>query len=297
MSRPASIIGIGQVTLDVQAWHEPPYSVGAGGTVVNVLARLAACGWQTLLLARLGRDPAGDILRADLERARIGCQGVSQEEKVATAVMVQEAFGPQPRFSTRCPQCGAELPDVAEPAMPMPLPDPPSVFFFDRDSPTALHLAKHYRAAGSLIVYEPNYVGPEVPLDCCLSLAHVLKCSAETVPGLADYARHVPLVVETLAADGLRWRENGQAWNRLAAPAIANLRDTTGCGDALTAALLDGWHQGREWAWAIEQAQEVAAHKACYVGARGDLVHGHPQTAGAAGFCARCRSAKKIGLV
>ncbi|MFQ3591890.1 MAG: PfkB family carbohydrate kinase [Gemmataceae bacterium] len=297
---PPSIVGIGQVTLDVQAWGPPPYPLLAGGTVVNVLARLARWGWQTHLIARLGTDSAGEVLLADLLRAGVGCALITRDPQVKTAVMVQQSIGIEPRFSPHCPQCAADLPDVADPPLPTALPEPPQVFFFDRDSPTALQLAEMYRSAGSLIVYEPNYVGPEVPLERCLSLTHILKCSAVAVPGLAERASQVqvPLVIETLGAQGLRWRERGGIWQTLAAPTRLQVCDTAGCGDALTACLLEGWQRGLERRTALQQAMELAASVAQYPGPRGDLLTSDPPASGpSALFCCGCRTSRKIGLV
>jgi fructokinase len=287
VSRPASIVGVGQVTLDVHAWQPPPYSVCAGGTAVNVLAWLAHWGWRAEMIARLGDDPAGDVVCADLMRLGVNTQSIQRDRTVSTAVTVQEQTGLEPRFSQRCPRCGAALPDVADPLLPERLPPTPTVFFFDRDSPTALHLARLYRAAGSLVVYEPNYVGPEVPLAACLAVTAVLRCSAAAVPGLAEAATDVPLVIETLGAEGLRWRWLDSDWRDIAAVRHEPVRDTAGCGDALTAALLDAWHHGADWATALERAVAVAAWSAGYEGARGAL-GGEAVRAGLSLFCHAC---------
>ena len=291
MSRPASIVGMGQVTLDVHAWHMPPYPLSAGGTVVNVLAWLVQSGWRAELLARLGCDPAGDVVSEELADLGVNTQGIQRDAAVATAVTVQEYAGLEPRFSQQCPHCGATLPDVADPALPERVPETPTVFFFDRDSSTALQLAAHYRAAGSLVVYEPNYAGPEVPLMACLALTQVLRCSAAAVPGLAEAASEVPLVIETLGGQGLRWRERGQAWQHVAVVRHEPIRDTAGCGDALTAALLQARHEGAEWATALERAVELAARAAQHEGARGGM-HRTPRRGGPAVFCATCRTAE-----
>jgi fructokinase len=286
---------MGQVTLDVHAWQPPPYPLCAGGTVVNVLAWLAHAGWRTELIARLGCDPAGDVVVADLIGLGVNTQGIQRETTLATAVTVQEKIGLEPRFSSCCPRCGTALADVADPGSPEMVPPTPTVFFFDRDSPTALQLATRYRAAGSLIVYEPNYVGPEVPLAACLALTEVLRCSAATVPGLAEAASEVPVVIETLGAQGLRWRERGRAWQHVPAWPVESLSDTTGCGDALTAALLQAWHDGADWPTALELAVAAAARSAQYEGARGALrsapCRGEPSL-----FCGTCRAAEILTL-
>jgi sugar/nucleoside kinase (ribokinase family) len=274
---PPRAVGIGQITLDVHVRPDAPLTASAGGTCANVLAWLAWLGWSAHAVGLVGDENAGTFLIEDLTQAGVDCSALFRSSEVATPVVVQHTAPGVSSFSDRCPRCGAALPDVIAPApchvTGLPSRLPADVFFFDRDSPAALTLAHAYRAAGARIVYEPNYLGPEVPLAPCLALADLAKGSHATVPKLAEQARAAPIgwVIETLGSAGLRWATPGQDWQHLPALHLAPVIDPAGCGDATTAGILHASQRGASHPQALAFGQLLAAWNAAFPGARGGL--------------------------
>jgi fructokinase len=273
---PSAVAGMGRITLDVVISPGLPPRAQAGGTCGNVLANLAFLGWRSVPIARLGDDGPGRIVRADLARCGVDLSLLRLAPEETTPVIAHHVPNV---FSCLCPFCGRRLPDFN----PMPLADaeaalalapPCGAFLFDWDSPGSLLVARHFRQAGALVVWEPNYAGPEVDLAAALSVAHVVKCSAAELPGFAESApAEVPLVVETHGEAGLRYRHCGH-WHELPAFSISPIRDAAGAGDWVTAATIHVLAQTgvsdegpvRE---ALRLGQAFAAYNCAFEGARG----------------------------
>jgi fructokinase len=268
---------MGQITLDVQLWPEGRLTAGAGGTCGNVLAWLAWLGWSAHAVGQVGSDEAGAFVRRELSLAGVDCSALLASPWGATPVVVHRFSSAGSSFDGCCPRCGAALPDVValDPRHVATLPThlPADVFFFDRDSEAALLLARAYRASGARIWYEPNYVGPEVPLAACLAVADVVKGSQEAVPELAELAREagVPWGIETRGEAGLRWSSAGGEWQHQPPWGHAVVRDAAGCGDATTAGAIHAWHQGGTYEHALNFGQILAAWTAGFPHVRGGL--------------------------
>ncbi len=266
----AAVAGMGRMTLDIL--HRPgvPPRAQAGGTCGNVLANLAFLGWRALPVGRLGDDDAGRIFRQDMERVGVDPSLLTLVPGVATPAVVHAVE--EGEFSPSCHLCGRALPEVV-PMPPEALPELPAarVFFFDEDSPASLLAARRYKERGALIVYEPNYAGPEVDLDAALAVADVLKYSAAKVPGLAG---RIPkdwsgLVIETRGAGGLRCR-NEPGWLDVPAYRVPVVRDAAGAGDWTTAGVIHGLALGAELPDALLLGMALGAHACAFVGARGN---------------------------
>lgn len=236
----AAVAGMGRVTLDVIISPGRPPRAQAGGTCGNVLANLAYLGWRAVPIARLGDDGPGRLVVANLAEVGVDVSLVRLVPGERTPVVAHHVPG---AFSQSCPFCGAPLPDYD----PMPPSEAEAAvnaapacraFVFDQDSPGALLAARHFREAGALVVWEPNYAGPEVDLKGTLAVAHVVKCSEAQLPGFADVLpAEVPLVVETRGGRGLGYRRGG-AWGELPAFPVAVVRDAAGAGDWVTAGMV-----------------------------------------------------------
>jgi fructokinase len=337
-------VGTGRLTLDVivRAGAAPAEALSqAGGTCGNVLANLAWLGWRSYPLTDLGDDDAGERFAGDLRRWGVHLDLVRRVPGAQTPVIVHHIRRAEGQavhsYSSRCPFCDARL-RYYEPVPPESVrqrlavvPPRPAVCFFDRDSEAALLLTRHCAAQGALVVFEPNYAGPEVQLAEALAVAHVLKYARDKLPDLErrlDPAAPL-LVVETLGAEGLRYRDGRPGTRRVAAewrhePAfpVAEVRDAGGSGDWCTAGLIHRLGQGgREGLWAataddvreaLRFGQALAAWNCAFEGARGSAYHGDrdgfiqavrqilagvtaPRPAGqpsfdrAGRFCPRCR--------
>ncbi|MCC6425181.1 MAG: hypothetical protein IT435_00025 [Phycisphaerales bacterium] len=261
-----------------------------------MLAFLQWAGWQAVPIARLGDDPAGVIVRTELERLGVTWSHVRHESKVGTPVIIQEfvasASGqPEHRFRFACPTCKGWLPRFTPPTIPTvrgalsDLADSPAVLYIDRACPAAIDAAKQVRASGGLVFFEPAGLGEPRLFERCARESTVLKFSHEHRQKFASSLARVaaPVEIETLGPVGLRLRtsrggKKGQ-WRHLPAYEVPAFKDAAGAGDACTAGILICLHAAatqRRWSLSLDvltQAakfgQALASLNCRYLGARG----------------------------
>jgi ribokinase len=250
-----------------------------GGAAANVAAWLASEGASVALIARAGADVAGRGAVAELQEAGVVVHVVLDAERATgTCVVVIGADGER----TMLPDRGANL-ALAPDDLPAELFVPGghlhlSGYVLLHDGPRAAGLAAldHAREAGMTISIDP---ASAAPLGTCgvqrvlswlggadlllpnLDEARVL--TGEDGPEAAARALVVRAgareVIVTLGASGALWTD-GQAVERVAAPEVENVVDTTGAGDAFAA----GWLAARR-AGADPRAALTAA---CILGSR-----------------------------
>jgi fructokinase len=252
-------VGTGFIVLDLIRDAVAPKTTErrfAGGSCGNVLAILAYFGWHAHAVGRIGDDPAGLELIADLENWGVQTSLLRVESGRGTPVIVQENYldakgRARHRFLRNCPVCGAALPtyrpliasEAAKIAEALPA---HSVFYFDRVAPGTLKLAYMARANGALVVFEPSGIKDARLFTECLKVAHVLKYASDRIKGIDDVVAKakVPLEIKTLGAKGLRLRIRTGARplviEELPAFTVPDLRDAAGSGDWTTAGLIHG---------------------------------------------------------
>jgi fructokinase len=166
------------------------------------------------------------------------------------------------------------------------------VFFFDRVSRGALHLAKAASDAGALVVFEPSGVGDPNLFQEAWALSHFVKYSHERLRDIADLdlssseRDHVLLEVETLGKDGLRYRSRlprcpSKGWQRVEAFEPLAFKDAGGAGDWCTAGILSCLARGGYKTFravskdklqnALNYGQALAAWNCAFEGARGGM--------------------------
>jgi fructokinase len=226
----------------------------AGGSCGNVLAALSYLGLNASIVGRIGNDVAGGELIADLRRCKVDVTFLAAEVGRRTPIVIQETYvdtrgKARHRFSRACPVCGTTMPpyrpllaaDVSEVAAVLPAHD---VFFFDRVAPGTLELARRSRKQGALVVFEPSGIKDEDLFVECLRVSHVFKYSHEWLSALDPLVSRarVPVEIETLGAEGLRFRvrRSGRTcnWQHLPALQAQSIRDSAGSGDWCTAGFL-----------------------------------------------------------
>jgi sugar/nucleoside kinase (ribokinase family) len=302
-SRSATAVGTGFVALDIVIadGQEKNPRMWAGGTCGNVMAILAYLGWRTYPVAALGRDTAADWIIEDLTRFGVDARFIQRDSERRTPIVIERirslANGsPRSRFVWTCPGCGAWLPGfqpVLAKRMESVVADMPdaAVFFFDRVSRGALDLAKAAAKRGALVVFEPSGVRDERLFREALAVTHVLKYSHERLSGIAERLGEgsPALEVETLGAEGLRYRVRGRSrshsWCLVDAYGISEVRDTVGAGDWCTAGLIHALGpkgaaglanaNEAEVERALRLGQALAAFTCAYEGARGGMYAVH----------------------
>jgi sugar/nucleoside kinase (ribokinase family) len=295
------VLGTGLVSLDIviSDRHKPGPLLCTGGTCGNVLTALAFLGWKSYPIARLGFDFASKRIMDDLKLWGVGLDFVTFSATGSTPIIIQRirrnrAGEPSHYFSRKCPLCNSRLPwykavrafEVSdlEPRLPKA-----NVFFFDRTSRGAITLAQVARKAGSLVFFEPSSASDNSHLAEALATSHIVKLASDRVKGNAGALEAtVPLlVIETLGADGLRFRlgrsktsDHGE-WHRLHAFNGGGFRDAAGAGDWCTAGIISrigalGPTGVRklgiaEMAAALKYGQAMASWACRFEGARGGM--------------------------
>lgn len=302
-----TIFGTGLIALDVvvnETRRDTP-RLWAGGTCGNVLTILSYLGWQSFPIARLAGDNASKYIAADLARWNVNHDFISLAPQARAPIIVQHlthtASGlPFHRFSWTCPACGGWLPSyraviASSVRACLPRMIRGQVFFFDRVSRAALILAKQSFEQGALIVFEPSCSQDPQLFQEALALTHILKYSHERsskLQPLLAKAKHAPLLeIETLGAEGLRFRHhlhryNARSWQRLDAYVLKEFRDPSGAGDWCTAGIIHRLGEGGVSAFrrttskqlqdTLAFAQALAAWNCRYEGARGGMDFTHP---------------------
>jgi sugar/nucleoside kinase (ribokinase family) len=272
----------------------------AGGTCGNVLTILSYLGWQSAPLSRLHPGAAAERVLADLRKWKVSAEFISLKDDGSTPIIIERiarlgAGEPYHSFSWRCPGCGAHLPGykplLAGTAKELVGRLPASeVFFFDRVSRAALHLAKVCYDGGAVVVFEPSGVGDPDLFREAWRLSQIVKYSHERLRDIADLElkrserEGVLLEVETLGAEGLRYRSRlpkatTNGWRQLNALKPETFKDAAGSGDWCTAGLLNRLARGglvgfqatvgKQLQEALRYGQALASWNCGFEGARG----------------------------
>ena len=294
------VFGTGLIALDlvIGPGPEAPVRCWTGGTCGNVLSILAYLGWDAYPVARMNDDVASDRVRADMKRWGVRLDWANCAPTAHTPMIVQEIRRrrdgrPDHRFSWSCPRCGKWLPpfkaitvDAAEKVKPALT--GASAFFLDRLSRGTLALAAEASSRGALVVFEPSSKSSGKLMAEAIALAHVVKYADRRladVPGVMGSDSAVLLEVQTLGAQGLRYRyrlrRDVSQWTQLEAIPTPRLADTCGAGDWCTAGLIakaalggqEGFRRAgtRRVRAALRYGQVLAAWNCSFEGARGGM--------------------------
>lgn len=252
------VYGTGLIALDlvVSANRERQIQSWTGGTCGNVLMILNYLGWDSFPIARLNGDSASMRVKRDMSSCGVNLDFAELSPNASTPIIVQtnshnKAGHPVHKFSWKCPNCGAWLPnfkavttDSAKSVLSQLM--SPNVFFFDRVSPAALILAKRCKELGALIFFEPSGKCEPKKLTQALALADVVKYSHERLDSIEDRqdpCSSVKLEIKTYGQKGLSfrsrlWSEAPSKWFDLEATCVQRVIDSCGCGDWATAGII-----------------------------------------------------------
>lgn len=294
------VFGTGLIALDLVMSADPNVAVQAwaGGTCGNVLTILAYLGWDAFPVARMNGDSASQRVLADMRLWGVRLDYATCAPTANTPMIIQEIRKnpegvPSHRFSLSCPRCGNWLPSF-RPVTLRTLDLIASelkrahIFFMDRLSPAILVMASQAAAHGALIVFEPSGRQDEKLLAKALTIVHVIKYADQrfkSIDGVSNVDSAIMLEIQTLGADGLRFRRRASgrltAWKHLDAVVAPGLVDSCGSGDWCTAGFLaksaeHGLAGFRTMTLgkisdALQYGQALAAWNCGYEGARGGM--------------------------
>lgn len=290
-------VGTGYVALDVviNGKNDAEPHIWAGGSCGNVLTILAYIGWESMPIARLGKDVAADRIFEDLEQWGVKTNFIYTEKTVDTPIVIeriQSAFDgiPKHKFEWKCPNCRSKLPryrPILVKSTPQIITDMPTsqVFYFDRISRSIIDIAIEQRSRGALIIFEPYKIKESEIFQECINVAHIVKYSYEQISNSSiTKMSNIPLEIQTLGGEGLRYRyqpskKKQNKWKAMQAFHVSKLIDTAGAGDWCTAGLIHLIGQNGSESFlnskkidienALKFGQSMAALNCKYEGARG----------------------------
>lgn len=263
-----------------------------GGTCGNVMCILSWLGWKAIPQVSLDDSDEGLKMAHDLSRYGCDCRYVTNTPEGGTTLLrcthKKDAEGRKSIAFRAGSPGGSRFPkhhylrarDEA-PAFLEGLEEAPGVYFFD--DPAAGHrlIARTLRARGSLVYFEPSAIKTNADLDA-VSASDIIKFSGENVPDTSFSDRFDDkLFVQTLGADGLRFRLRGGSWIQLPSAECVDVIDWEGAGDWTTSAFLAKLAAiGKTFAdlteadvtLALKAAQAVAAKSVQYLSSKG-LIH------------------------
>jgi sugar/nucleoside kinase (ribokinase family) len=263
----SGIVVVGDAALDVIARHDKPLPHGGdarakirftgGGSGANTALWLRSLEAETTLVARIGDDPGGRLIRAELEAAGVRCAfAVDPEAPTCCVVVMVDGSGQRSMLADRGANQRFAPEDVTAEALAgashlhlsgYVLLDPPS-------RAAGLASLAAAKEAGLTTSVDPqaaaHITDPAAFLDDVRGVDLLLPNTEELVAltGSADPASAKELlgavgaVVVTAGLNGASWVDAGGVTS---VPAIeAECVDSTGAGDAFDAGVLTGWLAG-----------------------------------------------------
>ncbi|MGH2786951.1 MAG: PfkB family carbohydrate kinase [Actinomycetota bacterium] len=256
--------------------HFPDRSMVAGAPL-HVATHLAALGWRSLLITRLGRDDDAETVGHFLDSLGLDRTFVEYDDELPTGRVTVELTEDGHTFDIHRPASWDRIEGPEE------LP-PHDAFCFGtlsgRSRIARGALERLLAGAGPLRVLDANLRPPDI-LEAALRLglgtarltklnddeftAVAARLGFESSPGA--YFEHAPELewlcitkggngAELYRRDGARWAVEGRA---------VEVIDTVGAGDAFTAGLIDGlgrkWDEGDTLAHAQAIAERVVSHQ------------------------------------
>ena len=287
------ILCLGDIMLDVTAVVGAPIKQGVetraaistqgGGAAANVASWLAVSGTPAHLIARVGDDPAGQTVLAELDKFGVEHSHiVVSGSRTGVVVVLVDALGERTMFPDSGANSGlsaADLPPLDE-ITAVYLSGYPLVNPASREG--ALDILRIVKERGLPVIFDPSTVGVllEVGLNQVrewLQLvdvvvlneeeAHFLSGKNNPVDAAADLLTLAPVVVIKRGGNGaLAQSRHSQL---VQTPALeVSVVDTTGAGDAFAAGFIKSWIVDHDLAEALTSGTSLAAQCVGIVGSR-----------------------------
>jgi sugar/nucleoside kinase (ribokinase family) len=287
------VLCIGDIMLDVTAVLGAPIKQGVetrakisaqgGGAAANVASWLAVNGIPVHLITRVGDDPAGRTVLAELDEYGVEhSQTVIHGANTGVVIVLVDALGERTMFPDSGANSGLGLADLP------PLEEFTAVYLsgYPLVNPQSrsgtLEIVGTLTERGLPVVFDPSTVG--VLLDVGLNQvrewltmvdviilneeeAHFLSGKNNPVDAAADLLELTPLVVIKRGANGALAQARGEALVQIPAVA-ANVVDTTGAGDAFAAGFIKAWGADADLLTALQGGADLAARCVSLIGSR-----------------------------
>lgn len=278
------VVVVGSVNIDLVAvGHRMPragetvsmerFAEVAGGKGGNQAAAAAALGARVLFIGAVGSDHWGEAARTDLAGRGIDLSGLATVDgPTGVAIILVDDAGENSIAVISGANAAVSPAMVADALAALDLDDAVLVICLEIPLESVVAAALAAAARGWRVVLNPA-PARELPAEL-IAAATVITPNATELEQLggveALLAKGAGAVVVTLGGDGTELHPAGGAASRLAA-SPAQVVDTTGAGDAFTAALAVGLANGRDLADAVGWASAAGAIATEGFGARTSL--------------------------
>ena len=289
----SKVLCLGDIMLDVTAVVGAPIKQGVetrasistqgGGAAANVASWLAVSGTSAHLIARVGDDPAGRTVLAELDRFRVEhSHKIIPDAHTGVVVVLVDALGERTMFPDSGANSGLSPDDLP------PLDDVTAVYLsgYPLVNPMsrqgALEILGIVNEMGLPVIFDPSTVGVLLEVGIkqvreWLTMvdvvvlneeeAHFLSGKNNPVDAASELLQLTPLVVIKRGGNGALAQARGSALVQI--PAVdVEVVDTTGAGDAFAAGFIKGWIAKNELVDSLHSGAELAAKCVAIVGSR-----------------------------
>ncbi|MFC9257493.1 carbohydrate kinase family protein [Amycolatopsis thailandensis] len=284
------IVVVGDVGLDVVARHEGPIPHGgdirakvhftSGGAGANTALWLRSEEVETTLVARIGDDSGGRMVKTELEAAGVRCEfAVDPGEPTFCVVVLVDGAGERSMLADRAANAKFSPEDVTEAALAgaSHLHLSGYVLLYPSSRPAALASLAAAKKAGLTTSVDPQaatlITDPAGFLDDVRGVDLLMPNTSELVAltGSSDpeaakeLLDYVGEVVVTAGLDGASWVDaSGTITSVPAQP--AECVDSTGAGDAFDAGVLAAWLRGESTVEVLRAGTRLGARAVAKVG-------------------------------
>ena len=250
-----------------------------GGEVATALVALSNLGTTTAYIGKIGDDPIGTIIKADLEDSGVDTSNLFVDKgatSLASVVLVDKESGKR-TISICVPTYADVRPEEVNPEL---VSSAKALLVDCTFRAAALEAARIAQAAGVTVVLDADVQGYDEQIGELIALTDVLipsKAFSSLHTKQDDPERAVQAfleegpstVVQTLGSEGSLCYHDG---NMFRSPAFqVDVVDTTGAGDVFHGAFIHGMLQDWSLPKTVEFASAVAAIKCTKLGGRAGI--------------------------
>jgi ribokinase len=251
--------------------------VSAGGHIGTALRQVAALGCRARVLAAVGDDPDGRVVRAALREAGVGVRGLLRSKQLRTtvAVVLVDRRDGERRFVLP-ERRGIE---AAAPSFDLRAIDRHAILLVDAHFPEqALRAAQRAQQVGARVVADFHRLNASARallpfIDHAIVSEEIVAAAGFESPRaalhwLGQHSRDRPVL--TQGARGGLWLD-GKRFRRYA-PHPAEVVDTTGAGDVFHGAFVAGLASGLAFEECLDLGARAAAGNCTALGGAGRLM-------------------------